>query len=99
MIRRMLRTVTGGRWPQVRPGEQLSCPEVGRSLQRFLDGELADEVEIDSLAAHLEECKRCGLEADVYRRIKDAIEHRRSEVPEESVQRLREFGERLAEGT
>ena len=99
MIRSMLRTMTGGRWPRVRAGEQLSCPEVGRSLQRFLDSELADEVEIEALAAHLEECKRCGLEADVYRRIKDVIEHRRSEVPEESVQRLREFGERLAEGT
>ena len=99
MIRSMLRTMTGGRWPRVRPGEQLSCPEVGRSLQRFLDGELADDVEIEALAAHLEDCKRCGLEADVYRRIKDAIEHRRVDVPEESVQRLREFGQRLAEGS
>jgi hypothetical protein len=98
MIRSMLRRMTGGRWPAVRPGEQLSCPEVGRSLQRFLDGELPDEVEVDSLAAHLEECKRCGLESDVYRRIKYAIEHRRADVPEESVQRLREFGQRLAEG-
>lgn len=98
MIRSMLRLMTGGRWPAVRPGEQLSCPEVGRSLQRFLDGELPSEVEVDLLAAHLEECKRCGLEADVYRRIKDTIEQRRPEVPEESVRRLREFGQRLAEG-
>ena len=99
MMRGMIRQMTGGRWPRVRPGEQLSCPEVGRSLQRFLDGELSDEVEIDALGAHLEECKRCGLEADVYRRIKDAIEHRRADVPEESVKRLREFGERLAGGS
>ena len=98
MIRSILRRMTGGRWPGLRPGEQLSCPEVGRSLQRFLDGELPDDVEVESLAAHLAECKRCGLEADVYRRIKDAIEHRRADVPEESVQRLREFGQRLAEG-
>ena len=98
MIRSMLRRMTGGRWPAVRPGEQLPCSEVGRSLQRFLDGELPDEVEAEALAVHLEECRRCGLEADVYRRIKDAIEHRRPEVPEESVRRLREFGQRLAEG-
>lgn len=99
MIRSSLRRMTSGRWPALRPGEQLSCPEVGRSLQRFLDDELANNVEIELLAAHLEECKRCGLEADVYRRIKDAIEHRRHDVPEESVQRLREFGQRLAKGS
>jgi len=51
------------------------------------------------LAEHLEDCKRCGLEADVYRRIKDAIGQRRADVSEESVQRLREFGQRLAEGS
>jgi hypothetical protein len=77
----------------------LSCNEVGRSLQRFLDAELIDDVEVDELAAHLEACKRCGLEADVYRRIKHAIEHRRIEVSEETVQRLREFGRHLAEGS
>jgi len=98
MIRSMLRRATGGRWPRVRPGEQLSCSEVGRSLQRFLDGELPGGVAAEALSAHLDECRRCGLEADVYRRIKDAIEHRRPEVPEESVRRLREFGQRLVEG-
>lgn len=99
MIRTMIRRLTGGSWPRLRPGEQLSCPEVGRSLQQFLDGEVSDDVEIESLATHLEACKRCGLEADVYRRIKDAIEHRRVDVPVESVERLRAFGQRLAEGT
>ncbi len=99
MIRSMVRRVTGGRFPQIQPGEQLSCSEVGRSLQHFLDGELAHEVEIDCLAAHLEACKRCGLEADVYQRIKAAIEHRRPDVSEEAVQRLLEFGHRLAEGS
>ena len=95
MIRSTLRKLTGGRFPQVRAGEQLSCPEVGRSLQRFLDGEIPDDVVADSLAEHLEACKRCGLEADVYRRIKHAIEDQRADVPEESMQRLREFGQRL----
>lgn len=99
MIRSMLRRVTGGRWPRLRPGEQLSCSEVGRSLQRFLDGELPGDMEVDALAAHLEDCKRCGLEADVYRRIKNALENRRPEVSEESVRRLREFGRQLAEGS
>ncbi|MDJ0768792.1 MAG: zf-HC2 domain-containing protein [Ilumatobacter sp.] len=93
----MMRRVTGGRWPEIRAGEQLSCPEVGRLLQQFLDGELDRDSEISSLADHLEECKRCGLEADTYRKIKQALASRRAEVPPESVERLRQFGERLAD--
>jgi hypothetical protein len=92
----MLRRATGGRWPEVRAGEQLSCPEVGRLLQRFLDDELSSQHEIDSLVAHLDECRRCGLEAETYRRIKQTLQERRVEVSPESVARLREFGERLA---
>lgn len=55
--------------------------------------------EVDALVGHLEQCKRCGLEADVYRRIKHTVEHQRAAVSEESVQRLREFGQRLVEGS
>jgi len=98
MIRSALRRLTLGRWPSVRPGDTMSCPEVGRLLQSFLDDELSDEAEIESLAQHLEECKRCGLEADTYQKIKDALASRQAPVPQESVDRLREFGERLAEG-
>lgn len=98
IVRGMLRRVTGGRWPQVRPGEQLSCPEVGRLLQRYLDGELDDPNEIDALAAHLDDCERCGLEAETYRHIKASLEQRRPVVPPDSVERLRAFGEQLADG-
>lgn len=98
MIRTTLRRMTLGRWPSVRSGDTLSCPEVGRLLQRFLDDDLADEAEIEMLSEHLDECKRCGLEADTYRKIKEALASRRTPVPPESVERLREFGERLAEG-
>ena len=98
MIRSALRRMTLGRWPSVRPGDTLSCPEVGRLLQRFLDDELGDEIEIELLADHLEACKRCGLEAETYQKIKDALASRRTPVPRESVDRLREFGERLVEG-
>jgi hypothetical protein len=98
MIRMMIRRLTAGRWPAVRAGEQLSCAEVGRLLQRFLDDELAGEHEVAALIAHLDECARCGLEADTYRRIKRALEERRIDVPAESVARLREFGHHLGEG-
>lgn len=96
MIRRLMRRMTFGRWPAVRMGDQLSCPEVGRLLQRFLDGELDDEAEVEMLSEHLDECKRCGLEADTYRKIKSALAGRSAPVPQESVERLRRFGEQLA---
>ncbi len=99
MMRSIARRVTGGRWPQVRPGEQLSCPEVGRLLQRYLDGELTAAAEIDALATHLDDCERCGLEAETYRHIKEALASRRPTTPSESIDRLRRFGEQLADGT
>ncbi len=98
MIRSIVRRMTLGRWPDVRSGDVLSCPEVGRLLQRFLDEELDDEAEVEVLSAHLDECKRCGLEADTYRKIKAALADRRALVPQESVERLREFGKQLADG-
>lgn len=98
MIRSTVRRMTFGRWPSVRTGDMLSCPEVGRLLQRFLDGELTDPVEIEMLSDHLDECKRCGLEADTYRKIKASLAMRRPPVPPESVARLREFGQHLANG-
>ncbi len=99
MIRSMMRRLTGRRWPDVRPGEQLSCPEVGRLVQRYLDGELDNDAEVDALAAHLDDCRRCGLEAETYQKIKDALGDRSVDVPEDSVARLRAFGEKLVEGS
>lgn len=96
MIRRWVRRMTLGRWPAVRMGDALTCPEVGRLLQRFLDGELGDDAEVEMLSRHLDDCERCGLEADTYRKIKSALEGRRTPVPAESIERLRRFGEQLA---
>lgn len=98
MIRSMIRRLSGDRWPSVKAGEQLTCTEVGRLLQRFLDDELGDPVAVDALAGHLDACGGCGLEADAYRRIKSALSDRRVDVPADAVERLRAFGERLAEG-
>jgi anti-sigma factor RsiW len=47
---------------------RLPCMQVRRILQSFLDGEVeARRAEI--VAAHLESCQRCGVEADVVRRV------------------------------
>ncbi|MBI4884641.1 MAG: zf-HC2 domain-containing protein [Actinobacteria bacterium] len=75
----------------------MSCREVGKWVHYYLDGEL-DEGRSARLAAHLEDCRRCGLEADTYQRVKAALAGRHSAVPAESLARLREFGARIARG-
>ncbi len=64
-----------------------------RSSTSRLDGE-TDEVTARRVAAHLEDCRRCGLEAITYRAIKDALA-RREEPGEDAVERLHEFGQAL----
>ncbi len=75
----------------------MDCQEVAALLQHFLDGHL-DAQRADRVAAHLEDCRRCGLEAETYERIKVTLAAHRREVPADSIERLREFGERLARG-
>ncbi|MGQ0826530.1 MAG: anti-sigma factor family protein [Actinomycetota bacterium] len=75
---------------------QLSCHQVGKLLQTYLDDELnADAAR--KVSAHLEDCRRCGLEADTYEALKASL-GRRSGLADGPVARLREFGERLARG-
>lgn len=76
---------------------EMTCHEVGELLQRYLDDHLDDE-RARRIEEHLEDCRRCGLEAETYERIKATLAAHRPEVPAESVARLREFGERLLRG-
>ena len=73
----------------------LMCPEVGRLLQRYLDGEI-DELKAQRIARHLEDCRRCGMKAETYVAIKRSLHEHRPSVPADTVERLRAFGERLA---
>jgi anti-sigma factor RsiW len=83
------------RWWRRRP---LTCPEVARLLQRHLDDEVPEHLAI-RVGAHLEDCRRCGLEAAAYMQIKDSIRRQGQPVPPESVERLRAFvTSLLAEG-
>jgi anti-sigma factor RsiW len=75
----------------------MTCDEVGEWLQHFLDDEL-DDRRSARLAAHLDACRRCGLEVDVYRQIKHTLADSAAPLSAESVARLREFGERLGRG-
>ncbi|MDA8056891.1 MAG: zf-HC2 domain-containing protein [Actinomycetota bacterium] len=68
-----------------------------RVLQSYLDGAL-DEVAARRVAEHLEDCRRCGLEAEVYQEIKAALGEGDRTVDPRAVERLRRFGEQLARG-
>ena len=66
-------------------------------LQSYLDGE-SDPPTSAVVAQHLEECRRCGLEASTYRTIKAALAGSPDgEIDDATVERLRRFAERLAE--
>ncbi len=79
------------------PDRPLTCREVGKLLQRYLDGE-TDERATAKVAEHLEDCRRCGLEAEIYSEIKAALARQAPALPETTLARLRRFGERLAAG-
>lgn len=74
---------------------QASCREVGRRLQAFLDHEVDHRTQ-ERIESHLDDCRRCGLEADAYRAIKASISSRTPELDPAAMQRLRSFGEHLA---
>lgn len=76
------------------PAERrMNCIRVGRVLQAYLDGE-TDEVTACRVAAHLEDCHRCGLETATYRAIKDTLA-RHEEPDADAAERLRGFGDAL----
>jgi anti-sigma factor RsiW len=78
-------------WAQRR----LTCPEVARLLQRYLDGEI-DDVMAQRIARHLDHCRRCGLEAETYSAIKRSLRAHRADVPPEALERLQSFARQLA---
>lgn len=75
----------------------ISCRKVGKVLQTHLDGEL-DDTRRRMVAAHLEECERCGLEADVLAGVRAALRSRRDHLPVATAAALREFSDRLVNG-
>ncbi len=81
-----------------RRSDPVNCREVGRVLQGYLDGRLADEDAV-RVAAHLDRCRACGLESAAYERIKAALAQPMPEGADpEAIERLRQFGRSLTEG-
>lgn len=83
-------------WPRHGVADRpLTCREVGKLLQRYLDGETNARATA-KVAEHLDDCRRCGLEAGIYREIKASLARQATVLPETTLARLRRFGQRLA---
>ena len=82
---------------RLRPGALASCAEVARVLQPYLDGEVDDET-LRRVSLHLEDCRDCGLEAATYVELRQSLRERGAPPPE-VLERLRDFADRLTEGS
>lgn len=72
----------------------ISCREVGRVLQAYLDG-YVEQPEAAQLDAHFAHCRDCGLEIEVYRELKQSLRRTGPEVPPDVMDRLRSFAAEL----
>jgi anti-sigma factor RsiW len=82
-------------WPRRRAAH---CSEVITALLEFLDGEVVDAETGARVEQHLEACRRCGLEASVYREIKQSLRQRRGDADAAALDRLRVFVARVGAG-
>lgn len=73
------------------------CIEIGRQIQTHLDGGL-DAAAAAKVSSHLQACRRCGLTAQDYRRLKLALAETSAPVPAESLRRLQDLAAELAAG-
>lgn len=76
--------------------DRLSCREVERVLQAFLDGEIVSE-RAELVAAHLDSCPRCDVEADVLDRVIAAIRTLRPDLDLAAYSRLADEVGRLTD--
>lgn len=74
----------------------LSCRQVGRLLQAYLDGELPDARAV-LVADHLDACLRCGLEASSYRWLKARLAGLAPRTDDCQLDRLQAFADELAD--
>lgn len=58
---------------------RLGCRQVRRTLQAFLDGEV-DPVDGERVAAHLESCSRCQIEAEIQQLVIAALRRLRPDL-------------------
>lgn len=83
-----------------RPGVVVRCARLSSTLQPYLDGEITDPDHVRAMAEHLEECRRCGLEAETYTTLKVALAARAPGRTDDgtraALSRLQVFAQSLA---
>lgn len=72
----------------------MSCLEAARLIDGYIDGEI-DEATCAKIVYHLEICRECGMEAELYMQIKIAVGRHRTSVSAESLAKLREYARGL----
>lgn len=75
--------------------EPVDCRQVARVVQQHIDGELDGEA-ASAVGRHLEMCRRCGLDAETYRRLKRQLTGLQEPVDADAVERLRRFVNELS---
>lgn len=74
------------------------CHRVRTLMDAWLDGELAPD-QAHRVAAHLQDCARCGVELETYQRVKDSLAavavHLRPPADPEALARLQQFADDL----
>lgn len=70
------------------------CHRTRQILQSWLDGELGRE-DAARVAAHLELCERCGIEAGMYQQVKDTLASLRVPPDPSVVARLDRFAQAI----
>jgi len=76
--------------------DRTSCVQTLKLVQSFIDGRL-ERPTADRVASHLEQCRRCGLEAHTYRRIKKSLAGQ-GPVDQAALARLSAYADELAGG-
>lgn len=72
----------------------LNCRAVGKLLQSYLDGEVPHTT-ARAVAAHLHDCRRCGLQADTYHALITAVATLAPPPDPDQLDRLRSFADTL----
>jgi anti-sigma factor RsiW len=79
----------------MRGRSRLPCRAVGKLLQAYLDAEMPDTSAL-LVADHLDDCRRCGLEAEAYRWLISSLTSLAETDDPERLARLRSFADELA---
>ena len=77
-----------------RPRPSLSCRQVGRLLQAYLDGELRGPATV-GVADHLADCVPCGLDASSYRWLTAQLAGLAPPADVHQLDRLHRFADQL----